>query len=489
MTKSSIAPGRVSARDGIVSQKGAVVYWMQQSQRPVMNHALDFACELARTYQLPLVVLFVLMADVPDANSRHYRFMCQGLFDCARYLGTRKIRMLIGTGTPSDVLMLLQGQLSILVMDKGYLNWQRALRNDVRAVLSSVPVYEIEADVHVPVELVSYKEEYSAATLRPKLLKLLPYDLVNSGFEDHFSGVSSEGVIIPEGLTDISKISDETGLWKLIKSNVNPDDGVSEVSSFTGGYIQAKKKLAEFLDHRIEGYAVFRNHPGLDRSSDLSPYLHFGQISAQEVTLSALAWFNLTPDSLPALIKNKNSLSGQSLDLASFLEELIIRRELSCNFCHYNQAYDDFECLPLWARQTLYDHIDDHRPVQYSLDRLENAQTDDQYWNLAQRELLMSGKMHNYMRMYWGKKLIEWIKDPEMAYRYILWLNNRYELDGRDPNAFAGVAWCFGKHDRPWQIRSIFGSVRYMNRAGLDRKFDMKLYYNKIEELIDDPQI
>jgi deoxyribodipyrimidine photo-lyase len=200
----------------------------------------------------------------------------------------------------------------------------------------------------------------------------------------------------------------------------------------------------------------------MEFTSGLSPYLHFGQISPLFVALEV----------------KKSGKKGKE----DFLEELIVRRELAVNFVHYNSAYDSFNCLPQWAKATLHAHLEDKREYAYSLKDLENAKTHDPYWNAAQEEMRISGKMHGYMRMYWGKKILEWTRSPEEAFRRALYLNNKYNIDGRDPNGFAGVAWCFGKHDRPWKERQIFGKVRYMSSHGLERKFEIEKYVRKIEE-------
>lgn len=483
MKPSSLYPDRVSHRPGNEALSGAVVYWMQQSQRAVNNQALDLAIEIATERNAPLWVLFVLIPDAPEANARHYKFMCEGIFECAVALKDRGIAMFMATGQPATILSSLKDHISVLVTDRGYLKWQREARNALKAALPHHPIYEVECDVIVPVELASGKEEYAAATLRPKLLKLLPYDLDAYSVSNPISGIKTLSRPPSSTLIDLSSVKTETDLWKIFNTSVKLDDSVRPVDFFKGGYSHARQRLDNFVPSRLFGYSELRGHPGLDHYSDLSPYLHFGQIAVNEVVIAVLDSLELNPGQIPSLIRNRK-LPGPLADAGSFLEELIVRRELSCNFCWYNLDYDDFSCLPAWARGTLLDHLSDPRPVEYSLDRLENAQTDDLYWNLAQEEMRVTGKMNNYMRMYWGKKLIEWLPDPELAFRYMLWLNNRYELDGRDPNSFAGVAWCFGKHDRPWTVRPVFGCVRYMNKAGLERKFDMRKYVSKITGLL-----
>jgi deoxyribodipyrimidine photo-lyase len=241
------------------------------------------------------------------------------------------------------------------------------------------------------------------------------------------------------------------------------DSSVKGVDWLTGGTSQALERFQSFLSHSLDRYHLNRNDPALAIQSNMGPYLHFGQISPITLALEA----------------NRTGSPGAE----SFLEELVIRRELAFNFVHYNPSYDRFECLPDWARRTLKDHSRDLREYVYSIEELEKGTTHDPYWNAAQREMVITGKMHNYMRMYWGKKILEWIEDPPEAFQTALYLNNRYSLDGRDPNSYAGVAWCFGKHDRPWTERPIFGKIRYMNDKGLKRKFPIAKYVKRIDDM------
>jgi deoxyribodipyrimidine photo-lyase len=237
------------------------------------------------------------------------------------------------------------------------------------------------------------------------------------------------------------------------------------VTWMTGGYSQARARLESFIeDGRLERFHEERNDPARDGLSHLSPYLHYGQISALEIALEA----------------SRHPGPGTE----SFLEELIVRRELAFNFVAFNADYDRFECLPNWAREDLEIHAADRRPYLYSPGDLEKAQTHDPYWNAAQKELVYRGKIHGYMRMYWGKKILEWSDTPRNAYTTAVYLNDRYSLDGRDPNGYAGVAWCFGKHDRPWAPRPVFGKVRYMNDRGLERKFDIRAYVERVNSLV-----
>jgi len=250
---------------------------------------------------------------------------------------------------------------------------------------------------------------------------------------------------------------------ELALSKLNIDRNVGPVKTFMGGTTEAKRRLKAFIRDKLDHYDNLRNDPCLDATSNMSPYLHFGHISPLYIALKVL----------------ESGSPGKE----AYLEELIVRRELSHNFVFYNSKYDRIDCLPPWARNTLNLHSHDKREYVYSLKEFEQAKTNDPYWNAAQKEMVITGKMHGYMRMYWGKKILEWSKNPKEGFRIALYLNNKYELDGRDPNGFAGIAWCFGKHDRAWGERKVFGKVRYMNAAGLERKFNPKDYVEKIKKL------
>ncbi len=314
------------------------------------------------------------------------------------------------------------------------------------------PLVQVESDVVVPVEAASPKEEYSAATFRPKIKKKL----------DSYLFPLKETRPKVESLQydfDSFEIED---LEKAV-SSLEIDRSIRRTKDFHGGATEAKKRLEDFLKNKLDSYEEFRNDPTKEFLSNLSPYLHFGQISPIYIALKV----------------SETDSAGK----AAYLEELIVRRELSVNFVFYNREYDSFDGLPNWAKKTLKEHEKDPRKYIYTREELENAETHDPYWNAAQKEMRIKGKMHGYMRMYWGKKIIEWTKTPREAFKTALYLNNKYELDGRGPNAFAGVAWCFGKHDRPWKERQIFGKIRYMNANGLKRKFDADLYVEKIRNI------
>jgi deoxyribodipyrimidine photo-lyase len=424
---------------------------MQAAQRAEWNHALEFAAAQANDLGRPLVVFFGLTADFPEANERHYAFMLEGLAETAHTLGERGIPMVVRKGSPADGIADIGRRAALVVVDDGVLRVERRWRAEAAGRLAC-PLVQVETNVVVPVATASAKEEYSAATLRAKILPRLDAFLVplrhpalrKRGFKPDMEGV------------DLRRPD-------AVMAGLDLDRSAGRVTGVRGGGSEARRRLMEFVETKLARYAVDRNDPSLDTVSGLSPYLHFGQISPLEVALAAM--------------------KGPRHGRAAFLEELIVRRELAVNFVRFNGGYDRFAGLPAWARGTLLSHAADPREFRYGREDFERARTHDPYWNAAQREMVLTGRMHGYMRMYWGKKILEWSASPRQAFRTALALNNRYELDGRDPNGFAGVAWCFGKHDRPWGGRPVYGIVRSMTAGGLRRKFNIDAYVARVSGL------
>ncbi len=425
-----------------------VLYWMQQSQRAEYNHALEYAVARANDCSLPLLVFFGITPSFPEANERHYRFMMEGLCHTKALLKKRGIAMTVCPCSPDRGAVELSRRAALVVTDRGYLRIQRQWRSRAAAEMKC-PLIQVESDAIVPVETASPKEAYTAGTLRPKILALLPFYLKPLKHER----LRVDSTALEDEYLDLDDIDAALGA-------IGCDRSVGPVRRLRGGANEAKRLLRRFIAEKLDRVPESRNDPSQDCVSHLAPYLHFGQISALHVALEVL----------------KTKSPGRDV----FLEELIVRRELGFNFVHYNNDYDSIRCLPEWARQTLKKHGRDRRAYLYDREVLEGGRTHDRYWNAAQKELLLRGTIHGYMRMYWGKKILEWSASPEEAYATALALNNRYGLDGRDPNSFAGVAWCFGKHDRPWGERPIFGTVRYMNDRGLERKFDMDRYIDRV---------
>ncbi|KAL3674569.1 hypothetical protein V7S43_000517 [Phytophthora oleae] len=505
--------------EGATSQPegGYLLYWMQTSVRTKHNYALEYAVAAANELQLPLHVVYLfpdrsvvppVQADeddewkaeaVQDANAhafvteRHALFALEGLSDAYQRLAGRGMSFDVfhhqhkanECPTRNDLLAFCARKAALVVTDRPYLRpWCSALdqlvssiedEGDVDGSGSTFGVVQVEGDVVVPAAVVTDKEEYAARTIRPRITKYLErYAVALESF-------ALEQAFRTEGKSLLSVLDQPNELKSLDVTNAEAvvrtleqldiDRSVKNVNwHFKGGEAAASACAKKFLTpDKLVSYATERNEPSLDAGSDLSLYLRYGHICVVRVVLAA---------------HKLKSVARAKEGLASFLEELIVRRELSVNLVVYNQAnYDSMRCLPNYAQVTLQEHADDKRDTLYSREKLESFQTGDKFWNAAQRELVVTGKMHGYMRMYWGKKLLEWTRTPEEGFNAALVLNNKYALDAPDPNSYAGVAWTFGKHDQGWKERPIFGKVRYMNEAGLKRKFRMDAYVLKVGRL------
>jgi deoxyribodipyrimidine photo-lyase len=362
--------------------------------------------------------------------------------------------MVVRRGSPPEVALALGREASAIVCDRGYLQHQRQWRQAL-ARQADCRVVQVESDLVVPVETASGKAQIGARTLRPRIHRQLA---------EYLKGCSPVPVGIPtvEIKIDGIRIADPKAVLRTLRI----DRSVSPVSGmFRGGTAEAKRRFAEFVNNRLGRYDQNHNQPQTDDTSHMSLYLHFGQISPLYMALEVM------------------KAPGPKAAKDAFLEEMIVRRELACNFTHYTPDYDSFACIPGWAHKSLAEHRRDRRPYVYTAEQLENAATHDPYWNAAMREMVCTGFMHNYMRMYWGKKILEWSRTPEDGFATTLALNNKYFIDGRDPNSYTGVAWVYGVHDRAWPERPIFGKVRTMMASGLERKCDIQAYVRKVDML------
>ncbi len=431
----------------VPAQRKYILYWMQASQRLHFNPALHYAQWIAHQQALPLLVYFGLWDDYPEAQLRHFHFMWEGIKELYQTSLKHGIKLLIRQENPLNGAIELSRDAAWVIADGGYLKHQLAWKKELESAIDC-PLSTVESDACVPVALAYPKEAWQAGHLRRKLIaQLKPYD-----FEWHAH---------PPLSNDISSLSWLKGIhppsFKL--SSLPCSRQVAPVSWIKGGRKEALKHFNRFLKKDLPEYAERRNHLSQPAQSNLSPYLHFGQISAMEIVQKVL-------ESSPKVAE-------------VFLDELVVRRELSFNYCYYNPRYDAFDGLPEWVKTTLDQHRIDARSYTYELSEWENAKTHDPYWNAAQKEMVKTGKMHNYMRMYWGKKLLEWSETPEKAFDTAIYLNNKYSLDGRDPNSYAGVAWCFGKHDHPFQERPVYGKIRSMSASGLRKKPGLEAYTAK----------
>lgn len=431
-----------------------VLYLMQQSQRTRFNHALEYAARQANALGLPLLTGFGLMDGYPEATHRHYHFMMEGLCNVAKNLEKRKIGFSILGGTPPEAARKLGSRAALIVCDRGYLRHQRLWRKEIAAT-APCPVVEVESDVVVPVACASGKREYAARTLRPKIEGIMDRYLV---------GLSPTPLQnpFPPALLPRDRIDPCAG----VPPHVTCGGTVGPVKRFKGGEKEAQKRLRRFITKVLPRYATHRNKPEENAISELSPYLHFGQLSPLDAALAASQGGTDTPEAV-----------------AVFLEELIVRRELAVNYAWFEPGYNDFQAAaPNWAKETLAAR--GMKTDLYTLEQLTACDTHDPYWNAAMAEMVHTGFMHNYMRMYWGKKILEWHRDAEKAYQTAIYLNNRYFLDGRDPNSYAGVGWIFGLHDRAWPSQPGFGKVRSMKASGLKRKCNIEGYVQRVAKLV-----
>jgi len=444
---------RISILKETPLKKGPVVYWMSRDQRAEDNWALIHAQELAVRQKTPLIVIFCLVPQFLNATTGQYTFMLTGLQEVSRRLAKLKIPFFLLVGEPDEVIpqFIREHSISSLITDFDPLRVKRQWKGKVARKIEA-SFYEVDTHNIVPCAIASPKMEYGAYTIRKKIGKLLPV------FLNTFPKAQKHPF---PWIGDLPNIE-----WKKLTASLNIDNGTGQLHWIAPGESEAQMRLTHFIEEKSTLYATDRNDPTKDGQSDLSPYLHFGQISAQRVALE------IEKSDIPSNMKT------------SFLEELIIRRELSDNFCFYNPHYDSFEGFPDWAKRTLNEHRKDRRPYLYSLEQFEAAQTHDDLWNTAQMEMVKRGKMHGYMRMYWAKKILEWTPSPETAMEYAIYLNDRYELDGRDPNGYAGIAWSIGGvHDRAWSQRNVFGKIRYMSYNGCKSKFNINAYVEKIRSL------
>ncbi len=435
---------------------GPVVYWMSRDQRAKDNWALLYAQEQALARQTALVVVFCLVPEFLGATLRHYRFMLHGLSGVEEALWGENIGFALLQGQPVQELprFLDRHQAALLVCDFDPLKIKRGWQKQVVSALS-IPAFEVDARNIVPCWVASDKQEYAARTIRSKIHRRL------DEFLDEFPELKPHPVVPP--------LERKKPDWEALEKGLHVDRNVAQVDWLTPGEEGARQVLGTFIQERLKIYDEARNDPNQAAQSDLSPYLHFGQIAAQRVAQQVVSF--------------KTSTAYKE----AFLEELIVRRELSDNFCFYNPDYDSLNGFPDWAGKSLDAHRGDPREYVYSLEEFEQARTHDPLWNAAQSEMVSRGKMHGYMRMYWAKKILEWTESPEEAMHVAITLNDRWELDGRDSNGYTGIAWSIGGvHDRGWPERPVFGKIRFMNDRGCRRKFDVDAYIRRQLEAHDE---
>lgn len=441
------------------NQTGPIVYWMNRDCRSKDNWALLYAQKQSMKENQPLLVVYNLEVGFLGGAFRQHDFKVKGLQEVESALTKKKIPFFCIVGGIDDLLTWLRRkQPGLIVTDFSPLKLQvKWLDRVAKSVDCSV--HQVDSHNIIPVWEASDKQEYAARTIRPKIHRKI------NEFLDDFPELEKQKIDFSGNIPSIP--------WAKILESF-PDKSVPVLPSFVPGQEKAREQLEKFKNNRLSSYGENRNNALKRGQSDLSPYLHYGHIAPQRVVLELLKREKKQASQIMEGVSN----GASSLDnVAVFLEELIVRRELAENFCHYNKNYDSVAGFPEWARVTLEKHAMDIRSHVYTLPQFEQSKTHDDLWNAAQRELVQTGKMHGYMRMYWAKKILEWTRSPEQALKFAIKLNDKYSLDGRDPNGYVGVAWSVGGvHDRPWFERPVFGMVRYMAESGVKKRFNIKEY-------------
>lgn len=461
------------------NKEGKVLYWMQQSQRVRLNHALILAHKLAKENGRELEVLFVVVPDYPDAQLSHYTFMLEGLAETALTLRQMGINFrLVPESLPEGVFHHLE-DVAAVVMDMGVMPIQKRWRQEVIGWCrehENLPVAEVATDMTVPPHLLSDKVEYGAYTIRPKFWRLFPEYYELSMLEAVMMEVPVMAAQeLEEGLEAVFTEWLEIGRVEHAPLLV---DAITQIGENTpeqtlGGERMAFSRLNEFLENGLENYQDRRDPLKAEQhQSHLSPYLHFGQISPLTVVQGVYEKWRKDGDALKPSIED-------------FLEELLVRRELAINYV-FHSPHDCSkleDMLPDWALKTLFSHGSDDRSIVYDYKTLEHGSTQDSLWNAMQKQLVKTGFLPGYVRMYWGKRVMEWTRSPQEAYEWLLRLNDTYALDGRDANSIVGIAWCFGLHDRAFKERAVYGKVRYLSMKALQGKINVDAYLQYVKKL------
>jgi deoxyribodipyrimidine photo-lyase len=439
-----------------------VLYWAQMNRRVDSNHALAYAVELANEHQLPVLFYEGLTCSHPSANDRFHTFLLEGVPETEarlKKLGIGYLFHLRRRNSDSDnVFYQLAAHATAVVTDDYPVYITREHNAHVPARIP-VPYYAVDSSCIVPMGAFD-KQEYAAYTIRPKIHRMLPEFL--KPVEPLSARVPFAESVLPELCAQLhTEVTDEN-VSELVKS-CEIDHSVPPSTEYRGGRREAENRLQRFLEQNLARYAKYNREPSAKATSSLSPYLHFGQISSLEVALAV-----------------REYAARHKLIADEFLEELIVRRELAFNFARFSPILDSLEALPDWVQATLRKHAKDKREFVYSREQFEQAETHDALWNATQHELLAKGTIHGYYRMYWGKKIIEWSDTHEEALAIMIAFHDRYALDGRDPNTYTSILWCFGLHDRPWTERPVFGMIRYMSYDGMKRKTNVQAYIDEM---------
>ncbi len=439
-----------------------VLYWPQMNRRARTNHALAHAITLANELSLPLLVYEALTCSYPHSNDRMHTFILEGVPENAkrlRAMGAGYVFYLRRRTTDANDVLYRAAERAAAVVTDDYPTFIAAKHNPSVAAKVGCPFLAVDSSCIVPMAKLA-KREYAAYTIRPKIHKLLPEYL--KPFKMPELKRKWDGTQPLAGFhTDVT----HEGIAALVGS-CEIDHSIKPSIPFRGGAEVAEKRLAQFCKKHLHHYGEARNEPSEHATSNLSPYLHFGHISALDIALT---------------VRDYGLEHGFGTD--EYLEELIVRRELAFNYSRHVERPESFSNLPDWAKATLRKHATDERNPVYDREQFERAETHDDLWNATQKEMLLRGKIHGYYRMYWGKKIIEWSETCQEALETMIYLHDRYALDGRDPNTYTNILWCFGLHDRPWTERAVFGQIRWMSYDGMKRKTDTAAYLKEIDFL------
>jgi deoxyribodipyrimidine photo-lyase len=463
----AVEPDRVRELNSSPLRPGGryVLYWAQMNRRVESNHGFAFSAELANRHGVPLLVYEGLTCTYPHANDRLHQFILEGVPGTAAELQRRRVGYFFylraTQQSPNDVLYRL-AEHAVCVVTDDYPTFIATVNNRNVPPKIGIAYYAVDSSCIVPMSR-HEKRNYAAYTIRPKIKRELPVYL--KPVDEVSVARHWRDEILPPGLSGLRTVVTEQNIAGLV-AGCAIDHAIRPSISFTGGYAAARRHLELFLKDKLSRYAGQSNQPSKRATSDLSPALHFGHISSLEVALAV-----------------RDYAAEHKLMADDFLEELIVRRELAFNFARFTENPESLDVLPDWCKRTMAKHAGDVRPFLYTPEQLERAETHDALWNATQNEMRLRGKIHGYYRMYWGKKIMEWSPTYEQALAVMIRIHDIYALDGRDPNTYTNILWCFGLHDRPWGERAVFGQLRYMSLDGMKRKTDTDGYIREIRYL------
>ena len=457
-----VEPERISKLNEAAEQRGGqyVLYWAQMNRRVEANHGLLHAVELANSFGVPVLFYEGLTCSYPSANNRLHTFILQAVPETARQLekaGIGYVFYLRRTESSRNDVLYELAKRAVAVVTDDYPTFIARTHNSRVPAKLACPYYVVDSSCVVPMSQISQRQ-YAAYTIRPKIKKLLAKYLKPP---DELRVKHRFTLPIPKFHTAVTRAE----IPKLVESCAI-DHSIEPSISFSGGSLVAQELLDYFLHHNFSRYGEARNEPIEHATSHLSPYLHFGQISALQIAL-----------------QTRDYAHRHKLFADEYLEELIVRRELSFNYARFVAEPGSLKNLPEWCQKNMQKHAHDQRDPAYTAKQMMHAETYDELWNATQKEMLLRGKIHGYYRMYWGKKIVEWSHHYQQAADLMIEIHDRYALDGRDPNTYTNILWCFGLHDRPWPERPIFGKMRYMSLEGMRRKTDTAAYIQEITEL------